>query len=650
MPFKGNTATFTIPTDFSLGSYTGIVSVNGRTFGVCEPVDVRPFANWAPRLDEFQPAATYDWDEVYISGSKEPVKTARLTLRGGNFLVDNTEDNHIVINGDELSVDWSGCSKAPDLSDEVKAKVARSVQAFGTVVSPERIELCRVSIPAGLTFNVSVRQGSLETEKHAFSVYRYTKFVVAVTAAIFGLMLAALVVTLVYVLIKHQPAERRFKALKVLFLDPETNTYSLSKFQFYLWTAAALFGYGYLVIGRMLVQGSTWPEVPDGLPGIIAIGTGTAVGSQVVSTLNGPKGSGNEDPSPGDLVTSGGVAAADRIQMFVWTIFGVVTFCIAALREGPGTISKLDPVPTSMLYMMGISSVGYLGGKLARKPGPILNEMSVTPSDPDDVIAGASAVPSAPPNLSQPVAQAQAAAVSFASNVPAGSAANAVKALQDAIDTARKATTTLDAQNAAAALVDFRNRAEAAAVASAGEFSATGTPDSSRAAEIAQQAASILQDLAAGVGAAVSMAVAPPTPGSTGLRFTRVIELRGRNMSSQGLFEINGEELSFRMLRADGDSQRLPEVVIREPDNPEMGRLIRLSIDPLSLETSDLKQYKKWFGTSTSASAKLTFAVINPDGQKAELSFSVPPSEAQSAGKQGQASPPPPGTPAGGNK
>jgi hypothetical protein len=101
----------------------------------------------------------------------------------------------------------------------------------------------------------------------------------------------------------------------MLFLDPETDTYSLSKLQFYLWTVASLFAYAYLVIGRIHVQFASWPDVPSTPPGIIAVSAGTAVGSQLITTFQGSKGAGAESPSIADLITSGGVVAADRLQM-----------------------------------------------------------------------------------------------------------------------------------------------------------------------------------------------------------------------------------------------------------------------------------------------------------------------------------------------
>jgi hypothetical protein len=328
----------------------------------------------------------------------------------------------------------------------------------------------------------------------------------------------------------------------------------------------------------------------------------------------------------------------------------VVAFCVAALRYGPGTIKILDPVPTSMLYMMGLSSAGYLGGKLARKPGPVITELSITPAEADDAIASAAAPPPPPPpNLTQPIGEAQAVAQKLAANTLAGSADTAVKALLEAIALAGKGTTTADARAAVAKLVECRTKAELAAQTAAEEFSKAGAPaDAARGAEMAQQAASALQDFTASVSSMVSMALAPAAGAGTASRFTRIVEVRGRNLSSQGVFEIGDAELPFRMLKPDADNRRQPEVVIREPDNPEMGRLIRLSIDPAQLEAPDFKRYKLWFGKAN-PNMKLNFVVMNPDGQRAEMGFTVPPSSAQSPSMTGQspvpatAQPPQPG-------
>ncbi|HXJ39449.1 MAG TPA: hypothetical protein VNH18_09215, partial [Bryobacteraceae bacterium] len=57
-------------------------------------------------------------------------------------------------------------------------------------------------------------------------------------------------------------------------------------------------------------------------------------------------------------------------------------------------------------------------------------------------------------------------------------------------------------------------------------------------------------------------------------------------------------------------------------------------IDPGQLEATDFQSYQKWFKTSAPAETK-TFTIVNPDGQKADRTFTVPPSEAQSSVKSG---------------
>ena len=51
--------------------------------------------------------------------------------------------------------------------------------------------------------------------------------------------------------------------LTAFLLDAETDSLSLSKFQFYSWTAAAIFGYLYMLLVRSLIRGiSTFPIFP----------------------------------------------------------------------------------------------------------------------------------------------------------------------------------------------------------------------------------------------------------------------------------------------------------------------------------------------------------------------------------------------------
>jgi hypothetical protein len=172
---------------------------------------------------------------------------------------------------------------------------------------------------------------------------------------------------------------KRYSAFTSFFLDKETNSYSLSKFQLLLWTSVFVFGYLYLFLCRMLIQ---WkfelPPVPDGLPGMLAISAGTAVAAAGATGARGSKGAGDIYPSPADFITIGGLVVGERFQFFVWTLVGAFGFLVLLLVRDPSGVTELPKVPDNFLYLMGISSVGYLAGKLVRKPGPVIRKLFVS--------------------------------------------------------------------------------------------------------------------------------------------------------------------------------------------------------------------------------------------------------------------------------
>ena len=179
----------------------------------------------------------------------------------------------------------------------------------------------------------------------------------------------------------YKVADKQYGVLAAFFLDKEIDTYSLSKFQFYVWTSVAIFGYVYLALVESLVQGkAVFPEIPENLPGIILISAATGALAAGISTAKGPKGAGDIHPSLGDFITAGGLVVAERFQFFVWTALGAVTFLFFTLTGDPATLHDLPKIPDSFLQIMGISSLGYLGGKLARKPGPVIDDIQADPA------------------------------------------------------------------------------------------------------------------------------------------------------------------------------------------------------------------------------------------------------------------------------
>jgi hypothetical protein len=607
------------PAFIPLGKHRVSVNVDGRLFTGNESLDIERLEP-APKLTSISP--TY-----LVSGSS----ANSLVLTGENFATGVPQDNQILFDEIEQPITWDGCSqpKAP--------RPQPSLTAHGEVDDRSTIRLCNLRLPDKISVEVNVRQGARDTGSGLhLTISQYGRSIIVFWSFVAMFACVALVFVLA-LLARRAGIGKEYGVWSILFLDTETNTYSLSKLQFYLWTDAAILTYSYLVIGRLFAQRLDFPDVPSSLPGIIAIGAGTAIGSQFVTNVHGPKGGGPENPGLGDFVTSGGVAAPDRVQMLLWTLVGVVGFCVATFRSDPWTISTLPQIGNGLMLLMGISSAGYLGGKLARKPGPVLVSITLSPSGPDNVSTAAPSGPTA--DLSQPIAAARqiyTRANAAQSQPTQDLSGNALSAAQNAL-AALKAG--LDAAQAARAdllntLTENATKADVASRILAAEFTALVAQGASsakieavrQAAELAQELAAAVQDLATGASQAIGGAQAGAVPATMTLP-RRVIELRGRNLSSDATFEIGGADLPFRML-VPVNGVQAPEIVSPEDDAgaTDMARGLRLTIDPNALGPSDRITYNSWF---QAAGKDLKFGISNPDGQVSEITVTLPPGTEQ---------------------
>ena len=177
------------------------------------------------------------------------------------------------------------------------------------------------------------------------------------------------------------PSGRKRNPLAAFLLDEQTSSYSLSRFQLLVWTTVIVFGYVYLYLSKQLVQAVPGlPPIPDGLPALLGLSVGTAVLAVGATLARGSKGAGPIEPGPADLISVGGVIAPERVQFLIWTLVAAAGFLGIVLDSEPTTISVLPEVPASMLYLMGVSSAGYLGGKIMRNPGPVIRTVEANPA------------------------------------------------------------------------------------------------------------------------------------------------------------------------------------------------------------------------------------------------------------------------------
>jgi hypothetical protein len=228
--------------------------------------------------------------------------------------------------------------------------------------------------------NVGLRVGNTTaqgTQKLVFA--RVSSGVIFILSVVFTALLFWLVTTVVRRgLANKRLGQRRLKLLEIFIFDPETNTYSLSKFQLLLFSLTFIFGYLYVLLSRLLVQWQfVLPDVPNTIAGLLGISGGTAVASAGLTSARGAKGAGLQQPTGADLISSGGVVAPERFQFFVWTIVACAGFTALLVDQDPAMVNKFPDIPQGLLYIMGISAAGYLGGKAARKPGPVIELIGV---------------------------------------------------------------------------------------------------------------------------------------------------------------------------------------------------------------------------------------------------------------------------------
>ena len=171
-------------------------------------------------------------------------------------------------------------------------------------------------------------------------------------------------------------ARPRYTFLKMLLLEPENQTYSLSRAQFLSWLIVIAWAYTFLYYVHGFIETNwSFPNFGNAIYAFL-ISLGTLVAAQATSLGMGVKGAGEEQPSIADLVVHGGVLALDRVQQVVWTLIALGMF-IRITVSTYETATALPEISPELLTLMGLSSAGYLGGKLVRGPGPVVELVTV---------------------------------------------------------------------------------------------------------------------------------------------------------------------------------------------------------------------------------------------------------------------------------
>ncbi len=360
--------TFKLPDDAPTGDYLVFLDVGGgEPIPVPGELRIQPDATAKITLDSIWPSTDY----------VDPVNKTFVFYITGQNLAHAATDNTLMAVG-------AGPVRAGS-EDDCK-KWANTNQYEGVCLSYDPgMEGQKLKVAGyqpgryegAVNFAIKVGNNISNPQKIVFSGMRAETLRLA--AIIVFLVLAAIVFLLVlHGVRQNKLAGESSSALAAFFLDRQSNSYSLSKFQLLAWTTVAVFSYVYLFFCRMFVQWNfTFPSIPENMPTLLGVSAGTTVAALGITVNRGSKGSGPLHPSMADFISTGGMVTGERFQFFIWTLVGCLGFLGVVLSSDPASLIALPDVPTAFLTLTGISAAGYLAGKLVRQPGPVIDLLTI---------------------------------------------------------------------------------------------------------------------------------------------------------------------------------------------------------------------------------------------------------------------------------
>ena len=361
----GKSVSATLPDKLDPGRYYLTVEYQGATEKVPGEVRVAPDA---VQLDSAHPTTAYKNG----SGSFD------FDVVGQNFSP-TAEDNNVYIAG-QGGIIKSWGKDDPDCKNKILQKPpCLWVDAPPGNRPPEKLHVVGYhaeNYQGPLTFSVGV--GSVRSGEKQLVLSRMSEPGIVFSSIAIFLVLAYIIYRLVARGMRDNIIDgNHYSPFWSFFIDKETNTYSLSKFQLLAFSAVFVFGYLYVFLCSWLVQ---WhfvlPDVPANFSAILGMSAGTTVAAAGATAARGSKGAGQLRPSAADFITTGGQVVPERFQFFVWTLVACLGFIALLISQNPATIDKFPTFPDGLLYVMGVSAGGYLAGKVTRSGGPVIRNIA----------------------------------------------------------------------------------------------------------------------------------------------------------------------------------------------------------------------------------------------------------------------------------
>jgi hypothetical protein len=149
-----------------------------------------------------------------------------------------------------------------------------------------------------------------------------------------------------------------------LIITSEDNSFSLSRFQIYIWTVWIIFAFSQAAFATLSL-----PSIPANIAILMGINGFTAALSTAITDKSKLTRSPQPDFIHDIFLDDKGTIDLPRMQMFIWTIvilIGHMTSFWAGFQKHPSYCTIQD-VSSGLLILMGVSNGAYLGVKAAQK-------------------------------------------------------------------------------------------------------------------------------------------------------------------------------------------------------------------------------------------------------------------------------------------
>ncbi|MCP5503385.1 MAG: hypothetical protein H7A25_26030 [Leptospiraceae bacterium] len=308
----------------------------------------REKAGEQPFISEVAPAAGVAGDTIIIRGNN----LARVSADSIEVQFIRKGKKKILNKNDILSSERPFyTSRGSKGIDEIRFSIPELLEEeLGLMSIPEHGFRSFLGHPIQLRLMVANRPSKIVEIRYLSKRWKLIAGSVSISAVILFLLMISYIM-------------KKFNFLKEILLESETNTYSLTKFQAFLWTLVLIGSYLYVAICWAMILGNgVIPDFNASLIALMGVSYGGMISSKIIENKK-PKNEIREtSPSLKNLFCTGNEVDMARLQLFGFTIVSIIAFLFTMVQSN--ILNGLPDIPPTLHGLLTASQAGYLSGKM----------------------------------------------------------------------------------------------------------------------------------------------------------------------------------------------------------------------------------------------------------------------------------------------